>query len=89
MSEVRKAAALSRVGKIRAEIEARRAELEAVLEASGQRIGKISVATGLAELDLSDKVLRDAFRELVARFQESSASTGGSKAAARAASSHD
>lgn len=89
MSEARKAAALSKVGKIRAEIEARKAELEAALEASGQRIGKIAVAAGLAELDLSDKVLRDAFRELVARFQEGSASTGGSKTAARATSSHD
>lgn len=72
MTETKRTSPQAKVAKIRADIAARQAELDALINAAGQRIGKIAILSGLAEVDITDKQLREAFKELAARFQAKS-----------------
>ena len=62
------------VQKIHDEITRLQQELESVRQAEAERLGSLAVKAGLSDIDVSDKELLAALKEVAARFQLESAS---------------
>ncbi|WLS01387.1 TraC family protein [Shinella sumterensis] len=62
------------VQKIHDEITRLQQELESVRQAEAERLGSLAVKAGLSDIDVSDKELLAALKEVAARFQSESAS---------------
>jgi len=67
-----KMAKVSRVSKIQDEIARLQERLEEERGKEAERLGSIAVKAGLADLEISDRELLKALKEVAARFQSSS-----------------
>lgn len=65
-------AKVSRVSKIQDEIARLQERLEEERGKEAERLGSIAVKAGLADLEISDRELLKALKEVAARFQSSS-----------------
>lgn len=64
-------AKVSRVSKIQEEIARLQERLEEERSKEAERLGSIAVKAGLADLEISDRELLKALKEVAARFQSS------------------
>lgn len=64
-------AKVSRVSKIQEEIARLQERLEEERSKEAERLGSIAVKAGLADLEISDRDLLKALKEVAARFQSS------------------